>query len=221
MHIEVANRIDLVTREVHSRDHDGRPARVVVASRTYDTTVEDVWDALTNGDRIPRWFMPVSGDLRVGGRYQLEGNAAGEITRCEPPRLLGVTWEFAGDVSWLQVRLAEHTDGTLLELEHTAYVDDERWAEFGPGAVGVGWDLALMGLAEHLSTGAAQDPQEAAEWSMSDEGKEFVRRSSDDWGRASIADGTDAAEASAAANRTTAFYTGEDDDVATEERAGG
>ena len=23
------------------------------------------------------------------------------------------------------------------------YVDDERWAEYGPGAVGVGWDLGL------------------------------------------------------------------------------
>ena len=44
-----------------------------------------MWDACTDPERIGRWFLPVSGDLRLGGRYQLEGNAGGEILRCEPP----------------------------------------------------------------------------------------------------------------------------------------
>ena len=55
--------------------------------------IEDVWDACTTAERIGRWLMPVSGDLRrLGGKYQLEGNAGGEIVSCEPPRLLRVTW---------------------------------------------------------------------------------------------------------------------------------
>src|SRR3984893_19112152 len=107
MKMDVARQIGAVVREVGSREHEGRPARVVVATRTYDSDVEDVWDALTNAERIPRWFLPVTGDLRLGGRYQFKGNAGGEITRCEPPRLLAVTWEFGGSVSWLTVQLAD------------------------------------------------------------------------------------------------------------------
>lgn len=208
--IDVLRYIGAVTRQVQSRDHEGRPARVIVATCTYDTTVEDVWDAITSGERIPRWFLPISGDLRLGGRYQLRGNAGGEITVCEPPRSLGVTWEMGGQVSWVQVRLAELSDGgTRLQLEHIAHVPDDLWNQFGPGAVGVGWDLALLlGLGRHLSTGAPVDPKEAAAWPASEEGKDFVRRSSDEWCRASIAAGTDEAAARGAASRTTAFYTG-------------
>jgi uncharacterized protein YndB with AHSA1/START domain len=210
MKIDIGRVIGAVTREVAYRDHEGRPAHVVIASRTYDAAAEDVWDALTNKERIPRWFLPISGDLRLDGRYQLEGNAGGQITRCEPPRHLAVTWEYAGDVGWVTVVLSEDgKGGTRLELEHVAHVPEERWNQFGPGAVGVGWDMALMGLGQHLATGAPADRQAAMAWMVSEEGKDFMRRSSEDWCRASIAAGTDEAAARAAAGRTTAAYTGE------------
>jgi hypothetical protein len=45
-------------------------------------------------------------------------------------------------------------------------------------------------------------------WLGSENGREFVRRSSDDWCRASIDAGTNSAAARAAAARTTAAYTG-------------
>jgi uncharacterized protein YndB with AHSA1/START domain len=209
MKLDIGRHIGAVFREDGRREHLGRPARVVAARRTYDTTAEDLWDALTNGERIPRWFLPISGNLHLGGCFQLEGNAGGEITRCEPPRLLAVTWEFGGSTSWLTVDLADEPGGgTRLELEHVAHVGDELWDQFGPGAVGVGWDLALMGLGRHIETGATADRAEAAAWLASAEGKDFVRRSSEDWCRASIAAGTDAAAARAAAERTTAFYSG-------------
>jgi hypothetical protein len=73
----------------------------------------------------------------------------------------------------------------------------------------VGWDLALLGLGEQLSCGAPVDRAEAEAWAVSAEGKDFARRASVAWGEASIAAGTPAAEARAAAARTTAFYTGE------------
>src|SRR5499426_2062413 len=131
MKIDIAATLGAVTRAVASGEHEGRPARVVVATRSYDTDIDDLWDALTNAERIPRWFLPISGDLRLGGRYQLQGNAGGEITRCEPPRHLAVTWEFAGDVSWLSVALSEIClEQTILELEHLAYVDDDRWDRY-------------------------------------------------------------------------------------------
>jgi hypothetical protein len=152
--------------------------------------------------------MPVSGDLRVNGRYQLEGNASGTIERCDPPNGFAATWEYGGDVTWIEVRLSAENGGTRFELEHIAHVDDERWAEFGPGAVGIGWDMALMGLAQHLSPGGpAVVPEESAAWTASDEGKEFMTSSSEQWCEASIAAGTDEGEARAAAERVTAAYT--------------
>jgi uncharacterized protein YndB with AHSA1/START domain len=210
MTIDVSRVIGAVTREISSREVDGQPARVIVAARTYDTTQEDLWDALTNPERIPRWFLPVSGDFRLGGRYQIEGNAGGEITGCEPPRRLALTWGMHGQYSWVTVELSAHPSGsTQLRLEHVAHVPPEMWEQFGPGGVGVGWDQALLGLDQHFSTGASVDPKTAVAWLASDEGRAFVYQSSDAWCLASIAAGTDEAAARAAAKLTAAFYTGE------------
>lgn len=212
MKIDPVAYVGAVVREVAFRERDGKLARAVIATRGYDTDIDDLWDALTNAERIPRWFLPISGELRLGGRYKFEGQAGGEITTCEPPRRLAVTWEAMGSVSWVTVTLADDgAGGTRLELEHVAIVEGEFWDRFGPGAVGVGWDLALVGLALYLATGVGQefDRAAAAAWPASEDGKEFIRRSSADWCRASIAAGTDEAAARKAAANTTAFYCGE------------
>jgi uncharacterized protein YndB with AHSA1/START domain len=199
----------LVTREVRDSSRDGVPTKVAVARRTYTTERADLWEAVTSPDRIPRWFLPVSGDLSVGGHYQLEGNAGGTVERCAAPEEFAVTWEFGDTVSWLTVHLTAADDGgTTLQLEHESPVDPDFWAQYGPGAVGVGWDLALVGLGLYLATGEPNDPARSAAWMGSPEGVEFVTRSSRGWADASIATGTDAGEARAAEERTTAFYTG-------------
>ena len=119
----IADHLRLMTRAVRDEERDGRPGRTVVAERTFETAIEDLWDAITSAERIPRWFLPISGDLRLGGRYQLEGHAGGEITACDAPHHVAMTWEFGGDVSWVDVRLTEVDDGTHLVLEHAARVD--------------------------------------------------------------------------------------------------
>jgi uncharacterized protein YndB with AHSA1/START domain len=209
--MDVLRYIGAVTREVESREHDGRPSKVIVATCSYDTSIEDLWDAVTSPERIPRWFLPISGDLKLGGRYQLQGNAGGQIIACDPPRNLALTWEFGGQVSWVRVALSELSDGgAQLRLEHIAHVPEEFWNQYGPGAVGVGWDLALMvGLGRYLSNSASVDPAQAAAWAKSDEGKIFLRQSSDEWCLASIASGTPEHAAREAASRTTKFYGGE------------
>lgn len=195
-----------VERAVESGEREGRATKVASAAKSYPSTIADVWDALTNPERIPRWIGKVTGDLRLGGSYQLEGNASGTITSCEPPSFLALTWEFGGEVSWVEVRLAaEAPESTRLHLRHVAFVDDDRWREYGPGAVGVGWDLTLLGMANHLAGGEPVDPEQ---FGAAPEAISFMTESSDAWAAASIANGTPESEAREAAARTAAFYTG-------------
>lgn len=197
----------LATREVRTGSRDGAPTRIAVARRTYPTDRADLWDAVTDADRIPRWFLPISGDLEVSGRYQIEGNAGGVIERCKEPESFAVTWEYGGMVSWLEVTLTPDGDGTRLELVHEAHVDPDFWAQFGPGAVGVGWDLGLLGLGMHIESGAAVDPEMATSFPVSPEGIEFVRTAATGWADAAVRDGDDSDAAHEAAERTVTFYT--------------
>jgi uncharacterized protein YndB with AHSA1/START domain len=207
----LSNAIGIAFRQFLEREHEGQPSRVVIAERTYDTTPADLWDAVTNAERLPRWFLPVEGDLRLGGRYQLKGNAGGTITRCDPPQALDVTWEFGGGMSWVTVRLTPEGAGTRLTLEHIVHASDtdEHWNKYGPAAVGVGWDLSFLGLSLHIASGGEQvDPKAFEAWSSSEEGKAFMNRSAEAWAAAHIGGGEDPATARAMAERTAAFYTG-------------
>ncbi len=208
--IDIIREIEAVEREVGRGRIAAGEGHTVRLRRIYDATVEEVWDALTSPERISRWFLPISGDYRVGGRYQFEGNAGGEIVACHRPDRLRVTWAYGdmtdpASVSELEVRLtAAGQASTTLELEHTAVVPDEMWSEYGPGAVGVGWDQGLLGLSLHLRTGETVRNPEA--WQLSDEGREFAGRSSAAWGAANEAAGADPAAAAKGVANTIAFY---------------
>ena len=208
----MGNGFEAEFRRVENRQHLGKKALVAVAIRSYDTTVEDLWDAIATPERLLRWFLPVEGDLRLGGRYQLKGNAGGTILRCDRPNALDLTWEIMGGTSWLNLRLSPDGPRARLVLEHIAHEDGigaEHLERFGPGAVGIGWDLALRGLEQHVENPAvAIDPAAAEAWALSDEGKAFIRASGDGWGNAHAASGEDPVKARERAERTVAFYTG-------------
>jgi uncharacterized protein YndB with AHSA1/START domain len=209
MTFDLTAHMNAMTRVVKNLERDGKPAKAVVASCIYDTDAADLWDALTNKERLPRWFSPVSGDFELGGRFHVENNASGTITECVPNQKIAATWEFGGGVSWIAVTLMPEGNKTRLELEHVAHVDP-HWERFGPGAVGVGWDLGFMGLGRHIAEPSAGKPREADEgWFATAEAKDFIRGSSDDWGQAAIRAGEDQAMALEAAENTRKFYTGE------------
>lgn len=174
--LDIAAHIKAIHREVGKRPTDSGGEEVsVVLRRDYDTTTEDLWDAITDPERIKRWFLPLSGDLRPGGTFQLEGNNGGEILACTPPTLLRVT--FGGPTSVLELRLSPEGEGTLLELEHTVPIE---MAQSGAGAlyVGPGWDGALLALALHVAGETPEDPVAAAN---SPEAQEFSRHSVEEW----------------------------------------
>ncbi|GAA1997718.1 SRPBCC domain-containing protein [Microbacterium pumilum] len=217
--VDVNAQIQAVTRGVQTTEVDGEPARMQTVEQTYPSPIDDVWDSVTSAERIPRWFLPVSGDLRLGGHYQLEGNAGGVVEECVPPNAgtarYRITWTYGGGGdTWVTVRLTEISEQeTLLELEHVAKVadvPDELWAQFGPSATGIGWDSGFLGLALHLGSAAdGPTPEEGAAWMLSDEGKQFARGSADAWAAAQVEDGTAADVAARAAEATYLMYTGQ------------
>jgi uncharacterized protein YndB with AHSA1/START domain len=205
----VQEHISSVRRELGTRVLEAGEARILTISQVYDTDLDDMWTVVTDPARIERWFLPVTGDLVLGGKYQLTGNAGGTVTACSAPTAFDATWEFAGQVSWIEVRLTpEGPDRTRFALSHIAHVS-EHWEQYGPGAAGIGWDLGLWGLAHYIATPASPlDPAEVEAWSTSTDGRRFLKLSSDEWAAADIATGEDPAEARRRADNTYAFYTG-------------
>ncbi|MFF5259050.1 SRPBCC domain-containing protein [Actinomadura viridis] len=187
--IDIIDQINAIHREIGDRPVASGAGRSLLLRRVYDADIEDVWSACTEAHRIGRWLAPIDGDLRPGGRFQLKGNAGGEILRCDRPELIKVTWTFGeGMATELEVRLAPAPGpdgGTVLELEHAspAEIVDELVRAHGPGGtigIGGGWDLTLLGLDLFLhDTGF--DP---AALEGTPELKEFSTRSCQAWGAA-------------------------------------
>lgn len=183
--IDIASHLKAIHREVGNRSTASGEVVCVSLRRSYNSPIEDVWDAVTNPERMQRWFLPISGDLRVGGSFQLEGNAGGDILKCEPPRLLQLT--FGGPTSLVELRLSPAGDReTILELEHTVPIE---MAGSGAGAlyVGPGWDGAFMALGFFLDGVVIDDPVAAGN---SPEGQEFSRQSVHAWAAAIESSGT-------------------------------
>ena len=183
--IDIDTQVNAIHREVGSRSTESGELVSVLLRREYRASISDVWDAMTDPDRIRRWFMPVSGNLREGGDFQLEGNAGGQILRCDPPRLLRAT--FGGETSIVELRLtADGDEATTLELEHTVPIE---MAGSGAGAlyVGPGWDGAFMALGLFLDGTVIDDPVAAA---SSPEAQAFSRESVHAWTAAIEASGT-------------------------------
>ena len=175
---DVAKHLGAITRAVEDSTHEGTPVKVVVASRTYPTSVDDLWQAVTDPERIPRWFAAVDGDLRLGGRFQV-GHAGQRRRRGRRLRRADAPRHHLGDrrrhVVGRRPPSRAPSDGeesTTLTLRHTA--DGATPAvlrRLRPGAVGVGWELGLMGLAEHLASGTTIAHDEVEGWGASADGR--------------------------------------------------
>ena len=186
--IDIAHQISAIVRQVAADDETA----TVTLQRRYPAEVSDVWEAITDPDRVRRWFLPLTGDLRPGGTFQLEGHAGGQIISCEPPAHLAVT--FGGENSLVDVRLSADGEQTLLILEHAVPLSLAGSAA-GALYVGPGWDGALMSIGLYLDGKVADNPVAAAN---SPEGQQFCVESIDAWTAAVEITGTADAEAIAA-----------------------
>lgn len=165
-----------VERSMGNREIPAGSARTAVLKRRYDAPIKEVWDAITTPDRVNRFFLPLTGDLRLGGSFELQGNAGGEILACEAPHLLRLEWaplDERGYSDQVEVRLtAEGPAATWLELEHASIADVFRNdPETGCYGVGTGWEGPLHYLGEFLRGVLPDRP--STEWYTFDEAEEL------------------------------------------------
>lgn len=114
------------TPELAHRRIAAGEARVAVFRRTYDAPIADVWDACTNPERLRRWYVPVTGDLRAGGHFEQAMMGSGTIVRCEEPHHLALSLGSDG-ADEIELRLSAAADGgTELELRHATTLDEHE-----------------------------------------------------------------------------------------------
>jgi uncharacterized protein YndB with AHSA1/START domain len=89
----------------------------------YDTTIEDLWAAITDPVRLARWYGEVKGELRVGGEFYSHLHGSGwegtsRIEVCEPPRRLVTRGAQAGGPELVnEITLTADGEQTILVLE--------------------------------------------------------------------------------------------------------
>src|SRR5262249_10972053 len=80
-----------VLGSLHSVDGEG----VVRMEDRLDTGIDDLWGALTDPDRLARWYGEVEGELSPGGEFRLRialsGERTGRVEACEPRQRLLLT----------------------------------------------------------------------------------------------------------------------------------
>lgn len=135
-------------------------AGVVRLEERYASGVDDLWSALTEPDRLARWYGTVEGDLRQGGTFRLHVEAAGmdadgRIEVCDPPRRLKVitreteaSYRAGNGVppfdETIEATLAADGAGTVLVVEVRGMPLDKI------AYYGAGWQEHLEHLAAHL-----------------------------------------------------------------------
>ena len=209
--VDVEHQINAVERRLGTRIIDAKDAHVVTISQSYDTDQDDLWDAVTNIERIPRWLMPISGDLKVGGSYQLEGQAGGTVLTCDPPKNFTATWEFGGGISWIDVSVSSRRPGpgTLGDRAHRPCRRPLGTVRTGRRGDGLGLDAARAGDPPGHRRGhrpivrrnSGSSPRTVAASSA---------LSGEQWYAANVAFGTDPVAAREMAERCLAAYLGEE-----------
>ena len=133
--------------------HEAGGSGVVRMETRFDTTVEDVWEALTTPARLARWLGNVDGDLRLAGTFHAtftsQWTGHGVVEVCEPPRRLLVRMRPDEEEAVLEETVIEAVvtpDGAGTRL-----VVEERGLSLGAlHAYGAGWQVHVEDLGHHL-----------------------------------------------------------------------
>ena len=149
----------MITGRAEQRDGQDH----LVLDRTFAAPIEDVWAALTESERLGRWFCTWTGDPttgRVEVTWAFEDDAPVEtyvIEECAPPRHLRVRTadDDLGQVWVLDARLREEDGRTVLTFAQ-ALTGDHPVSDVGPGG-----EYYLDRLVDSVRTGQVS----SLEWS--------------------------------------------------------
>ena len=145
---------------------------VVRIEARYDTTVVDLWSAITDPARLARWYGQVEGDLRPGGAFHLylesdDWDGTGRVEACEPPRRLRITTR-ESDESWRKgqgvppfdeaIEATLTADGGLTIL----VIEVKGMPLHVLAAYGAGWQIHAEDLAAYLAGRERSDAE--ARW---------------------------------------------------------
>ena len=119
--------------------------------RRYDYPIDDVWEAITDTERLGRWMFPMTFERHAGGTLSVDlgelGTVVGRVLVWDEPHHLEYEWqEPAGvgetpDATWhIRFSLRPDGDATILVFEHL--LPDARRPEF---AAGWHWYLDRLG----------------------------------------------------------------------------
>lgn len=126
-----------------------RTTGTVHLERVLPAAPHEVWEALTDPERLGAWLAPVRhGVPGPGATFVLAMNeteaATCTVTAWDPPHRLGIRWDYTGEgLSELALALSAEGGQTRLVLRHSRIPAD-------PVQYGAGWHVHLDHLAAHL-----------------------------------------------------------------------
>jgi uncharacterized protein YndB with AHSA1/START domain len=144
---------------------------VVRIEERYDTTIDDLWSAITDPERLARWHGQVEGDLHPGGEFRIyleadDIDSTGRVDACEPPHRLSVTTRETDESfrkgqgvppfdAVKEITLTADGEQTVLVIEITGMPLDKI------AFYGAGWQIHAEHLAVYLGGGQQPDDTEA------------------------------------------------------------
>lgn len=171
----------------------------------------DLWPLLTTQEGFLRWYGPVTGELREGGRFCAPGGVSGTVTSVSAPHRLELTWEYGEQSDALSIRLdPDDTGQCSLRLEHELTLPREVFQEYGPGSIALGWEIALLGFQREAALRSGEPcglPAPTPAWLTTADGVQTVRAWAIRWAGAAVAAGVDEELATQQEARTVAAYT--------------
>jgi uncharacterized protein YndB with AHSA1/START domain len=166
--------------QLRHREIPAGEARVAVMTRTYETTIADLWDACTNPERLSRWYTVVSGDFRVGGTFQQAQMGSGTILECEAPSHLRVSLGGGADEIELRLSPGAEEGTTTLELQHATTLDEHNIGGEMYDAIfcmGGGYYPRLLALDLHLR-GTLPDDYDSTAFHLNPDMRPAIERGS-------------------------------------------
>ena len=124
----------------------------LVLERLFNKDIDTVWDAITNPEKMSKWFTNVKMDFVEGGKItfifqdEQQSESYGKILTIQPPKLFEFLWE-SEDMPSEHARwelFKEAPDKTRLVLTYSRVSEDYA------ASVAAGWHDTVEYLAEML-----------------------------------------------------------------------